>query len=467
MQEDSTVDIRPEQEGEFWRTTWEFVVTTPSEQRHYPIHRSVVLLDFGDEQPHLQFHWLKGHLIFANLRKSVPLVHRRAPSVGGELEVGESLSWGPGWTLRLHDRANQNRATLECYSDPFYARIWPIEPTTSQIGRAGRRANQVILAHPTISREHATLAWEGSEVLVTCDSSSALVLVDGEQVQPGQPAPVQDGAMLQLGALLFQFRLLPPSFVPASNGKIHLQSLGTFQVKLGDKLLVEKVWRTQSMRWLLARLGLEWGRPLAVELLLNEFWPEKKEASARNNLNFNLSSLRQLFRSKAMVADPFLRGAGSVQLHPDLLEEHDVVRFRDTLAQAGQVIRDSPLQGLKLYERALALYTGPYLPGCYMEWAQLVRERLEQEVLQAGRAAIQGCLDQKMYHQIQSLAPKLLAIDPCCTATHSVLLSLEAHSAADLARLYKTYCQAMEEQLSLPPDPQVTRVYENALTQKT
>ena len=465
--EDSTVSVTIDDEGDFLKSSLEFVLSEPGgQQRRYPLQRTLMRLDFGEPFPDLSFRWLKGVLLFTNLRKSSSLLHRRQVSWGGEIQVGDVLSWGPGFSLRLFDRSGQSRATLECYSDPFYARIWPIDRSFSRIGRAGRRDNEVELAHPTISREHATLAWDGPGPSLICDSSKAVVVVDGEKLEGGQRRHLQDGALVQLGGLLFHFRLLSQvADAPPPLHKLYLQTLGSFQVRIGEQFLAEKVWRTQSMRWLLARLGLEWGRAVPLESLLSEFWPDKPESSARNNLNFNLSQLRSLIRANSQVTEPFLRSTGTVQLNPDLLGENDLIRLRLLLAQAEQVDREGGPQAPLLYEQAFELYRGPYLPGCYLEWACLQRDRIETEVLQAGRQALKIFWGQRLHSQIQSLAAKLLALDPCCAQTHTILLSshLETHCPSEAIRIYKLYCKNMQEQLELPPDPQISALYEQAL----
>lgn len=467
--EESTVNVTVDDEGDFLKSSLEFVLSEPGgQQRRYPLQRTLMKLDFGEPYPDLCFRWIQGVLLFSNARKSSRLLHRREISWGGEMQVGDLLSWGPGYSLRLFDRSGQSRATLECYSDPFYARIWPIDRSFSRIGRAGRRDNEVELAHPTISREHATLAWDGPGPSLICDSPKAVVVVDGEKLEGGQRRHLQDGALLQLGGLLFHFRLLSQvADAPPPLRKLYLQTLGSFQVRIGEEFLSEKVWRTQSMRWLLARLGLEWGRAVPLDSLLSEFWPDKPAASARNNLNFNLSNLRTVIRANSQVAEPFLRSTGTVQLNPDLLGENDLTRLRLLLAQAEQVAREGGPQAPLLYEQALELYRGPFLPGCYMEWAILQRDRIETEVLQAGRQALQSFWSQRMHSQIQSLAGKLLVLDSCCAHTHNLLLSslLETGCPSEAIRIYRVYCKNMHEQLALPPEPQITALYEQALQQ--
>ena len=463
--EESTVSVTVDDDGDFLKSSLEFVLSEPGgQQRRYPLQRTLTRLDMGEPYPDLSFRFLQGVLLFTNLRKSSRLLHRREVSWGGEMQVGDLLSWGAGFTLRLFDRSGQSRATLECYSDPFYARIWPIDRSFSRIGRPGRRENEVELLHPTISREHATLAWDGPGPSLSCDSEKAVVVVDGEKLEGGQRRHLQDGALLQLGALLFHFRLLSQvAEGPPPLRKLYLQTLGSFQVRIGEEFLAEKVWRTQSLRWVLARLALEWGRAVPLESLLSEFWPDKPESRARNNLNFNLSHLRSVIRASSQVAEPFLRSTGTIQLNPELLGENDLIRLRMLLSQAEQVAREGGVQAPMLYEQALELYQGPYLPGCYLEWACLQRDRIESEVLQAGRQALQIFWEQRLHSQIQSLAAKLLVLDPCCAQTHVVLLSslLERQNSGEASRVYRAYCKSMQEQLDLPPDPQVSALLQN------
>lgn len=447
--DDTTAATSLSEEGEFLKSSWELTLAGPEGVRRFPLYRTV--LKMGP----LRFTWLGGHLFFN--AESGQVIHRREPVTSGELHPGETLVWDDQ-VVTLHDRAGQTRATLECYTDPFYARIWPIDQRHSRIGRPGKRDNEILINHPTISREHASLSWDPPGPSLRCDSPTATVLVEGQKLSAGEMRNLEDGALVQLGDLLFQFRLLSqpgPEANPVPR-QLYVTSLGSFQVRLGKDYITEKSWRTQAVRWLLARLALEWGRAVPVEVLLDDFWPEMSEDKSRNNLNYTISTLRQVLRGN-QEPDPILRATGTLQLNPHLLADHDVVRLQQALLRGWQ----NPQLAPAAYREALDLYAGPYLPGCYLDWAVQCRQRLEQQILQAGLVLLETYHHDGLHAEVLTVGHKLLEIDPTCQQSCRGLMRahLSRRNAAEALRVYEKFRDTLEREFNLPPTADLTDEY--------
>ena len=424
--DEATVATSLSHEGDFIKSTWEVTHTGRDGQvSHFPVYRTVVTVE------PVRFTLIKGQLHFVS---SVALMHRRAPVFEGVLQVGETLAWAGG-VLTLQDRSGEVRGSLECYTEPFYSRIWTINSKVTHIGRPGKRFNEVEIDHPTVSREHAVLDWP----VLRSDSAT---LVDGHPV--GEGLELSDGALVQLGDLLFQFRLLAEP--GPQSMRLNVNSLGSFQARLGSELITEKSWRTQAVRWMLARLALEWGRPVPVDVLLEQFWPDMPEEKSRNNLNYTISTLRQILRNSE-GPDPLLRATGSLQLRPDFLGEHDVVNLQQALKREN-------------FAGALDLYA-TYLPGCYLDWAEGMRTHLEQQTLQGGLRLLERSLQESDFTAVLTYGPKLLQIDPTCQQTG--LAMLRAHHPAEAVRFYERFRETLQTELGLPPIPELTAVYEQAL----
>lgn len=418
FEEEPTASINVSEEGVFFKSSLEITLTLGEEVRHYPVYRTVLRVD------PVRFTVVNGQLHFESSRV---VEHRREMVIRGILSVGESLSW-EGGLLELHDRSGQVRGSLECYTDPFYSRIWSLVGEVVHIGRPGKRKNELELNHPTISREHAELRFEATGPRLLSQGPS---WVEGEPVGP-EGVALSDGALLQLSDLLFQFRLLN---APAARGRVEVVSLGSFQVRVDGELITEKAWRTQSVRWLMARLALEWGRPVAVEKLLEEFWPEMPEDKSRNNLNYSLSTLRQLLKAP----DSVLRATGSVQLAPSFLGTHDLVELQRAMKAED-------------WGRAVDLY-GEYLPGCYADWAEGLRRQLEQQTLQGGLRLLESGGD-------VALAGKLLALDPFCQP--ACLALMRGSTPSEAVRVFERFRKKLLSELGLPPSDELVAAYEQA-----
>lgn len=427
--DESTAAISLSEEGAFVKSTWEVTYTDSSgSERHFPVYRTILKV------PPVEFTLKKGQLHFES---PVELMHRREPARKGILGVGETLTW-EGGVLTLNDRSGKSRATLECFTDPFYSRIWTLDQKTTRIGRPGKRKNELEIDHPTVSREHAVLNWEAQGPVLT---SSGVTLVDGKAFAEGLLA---DGALVQLGDLLFQFRLLSAPAV--AQGALAVTSLGSFQVRLDGELVTEKAWRTQAVRWMLARLALEWGRPVAAERLLDEFWPEMPEEKSRNNFNYTISTLRQVLGRP----DAILRATGSLQLAPGFLGDHDLVTLQRALRSED-------------WATAVDVY-GEYLPGCYMDWADTVRGHLEQQTLQGGLRLLERYEKEERWASLIDLGAKLHSIDGTCQRT--CLGLLRAHlgrgAGVEAVRVYERFREHLQVELAMEPGPELSAMYEAA-----
>src|SRR5262249_31675626 len=113
-------------------------------------------------------------------------------------------------------------------------------------------------------------------------------------------------------------------------------------------------------------------------------------------------------------------------------------------------------------ERAVALYSGPLLEGCYEEWVLPERESREQEALQAletlaDRAAARGDHAAAIWH-----LRKAEALDGTReSAARRLMTSLEASGdPAAAMEVYRRLRQRLYETLSGAPDEATTRLFQ-------
>ena len=110
-------------------------------------------------------------------------------------------------------------------------------------------------------------------------------------------------------------------------------------------------------------------------------WPESESAQARTNLRRELHHLRVLLHDSACLRVD----DGALCCHVGLGCVVDVHDFRTACRSAVAALESQDRAGVELHGgRALALYRGPFLPGCYDDWALSVREDL-------GRTCVDLC----------------------------------------------------------------------------
>lgn len=157
-------------------------------------------------------------------------------------------------------------------------------------------------------------------------------------------------------------------------GRLSIKLLGTFQVALaGAPITGLDSPRLQS---LLARLVLSPGTGIERAVLAYELWPESTDAQARGNLR------KLLFLLVRRLPDP------------ERLIEHDrhTIRWRSDAPSTIDVTEFTrltrPDAAAADLERGVALYGGPFLPGCYDDWIVAARETLHNAYVDAlGRLA--------------------------------------------------------------------------------
>lgn len=474
-EQDETAKVQANIDGRYLRTSLEFSLRDATGlSRRFPLHKSPTKIGPKGTRkvdieiatgPIVYLTWLQGRLFF-DRQDSGLLRHNGVEAERGEFKAGDTLELGQE-VLELWETSQVIRATLECYSDPFYARIWPIEQPQTSIGRPGKRNNAVVLDHQTVSREHATLLCDASGPSIQCESGG-LLIIDGEEVPQGQSSRLKDGDLVQFGELLFRFRLLKaPEPELAIPSKLQIQSFGQLRVSRAGIAIGEKSWRTQAMKWLLARLALEWGRPVASEVLLELFWPDLPPDRSKNNLNYTVSSLRQLLKSDDNDrADYLLRTNQSLQLNPEILGQHDVSQFQSLLSQANlSSERGRDERSWEALSAALQLYQGPYLDGCFMDWAVNHRTRLEREALDAGQKLLDYRFECQDLDGVLHCSSMLLRIDECCQIAY--LARMRVHNQRgqfrDALSAYECCARILEEQLSVDPDPSLREQCEIAV----
>ncbi|MFN8610624.1 MAG: BTAD domain-containing putative transcriptional regulator [Vulcanimicrobiota bacterium] len=460
MNDDATLQVTPRIE-EGVQTSLELHVRRPDGSASvYPFHRVSLELDLGEGK--LQFKFHQGQVSFRNQVVSEPLYKDGELIRSGRLEVGAGLEYC-GHRLRLWD-AGQELAYLKGYSSPYSGEIWPLPEGEHPLGRPGQRPNAIQLDHPTVSRKHATIAVQAGRPQLLAESATNPVCVGGQPIEPGRWVELKEGDLLEIGDLVFRFHCPAGQSRPEHSSLIRVQCLGDFQASLSGNPVSEKDWKTQQIKWLFARLAYAWGKPVAVEGLMEELWPEFSSERAKNNLNYSLSTLRQLLRSnlaeEIKSSELILRSSSSLQLNPELLDQNDVVYLHRQLA----LVRQGESWELAA-ERAVAAYSGPLLQDCYLEWVGPVRQSLELEVLDVAKRLLEHRAEQKNWEGSVTVGGHVLRIDPC--AQWACVLLMQAlrcsQRASEALRVYEQTRKTLWKELEVEPEMELLREHQLAL----
>ncbi|MFN8614103.1 MAG: response regulator, partial [Vulcanimicrobiota bacterium] len=162
--------------------------------------------------------------------------------------------------------------------------------------------------------------------------------------------------------------------------ELRLLSLGPFEVLVEGRRLEERQFRSQKIRFLLACLDSH-EKSVHEEVLLEVFWPDDPPSKAKQHLYTATSVLRRCLRPSSWPheLEYVTRSQGMLCLNRELPIYSELNNLR-------QVLRDASLareqeSELSRLRQVFALDRNSYLDGCYMDWALLLRQKLEDDVI--------------------------------------------------------------------------------------
>ncbi|MBN1147939.1 MAG: hypothetical protein JXA78_11845 [Anaerolineales bacterium] len=219
---------------------------------------------------------------------------------------------------------------------------------------------------------------------------------------------------------------------------------------------------------LLCYLLLNKPHPHHRERLASLFWGDNPTQTARKYLRNALWRLRQVFQAAGASPDEYIFvSEENIAFASDSPHWVDVDIFEEAVVACLNVRAAELSQAhIASLEAAVDLYIGDLLEGTYEDWCLYDRERLRLLYLNA--------LNKLMsYHTIQASYPlsldyggRLLALDNTQERVHRQMMWLhwrQGDRSAAVAQ-YKACCQALSEDLGLPPMQATRQLYEKILS---
>jgi predicted ATPase/DNA-binding SARP family transcriptional activator len=249
-----------------------------------------------------------------------------------------------------------------------------------------------------------------------------------------------------------------PLFV--MDARVYINLLGELRVSFGDGREPLTRFRTQKAAALLAYMALHPRQNHGREVLLELFWPDKDEATGRDNLSTALAQLRrQLEPGGSGTGGLLVADRQTVRLHPAAFTT-DVMAFEKGLEEANRV--PDPAAKAALLGEAVSLYKGELLPSFYDDWALREQGRL------AGRYA--DALEQwgMALERADDIAGAIAALRRCVAADplreeayRSLMRLLCATQGPAAAKsVYQELTRYMREQMDAAPSLETRRLFE-------
>jgi predicted ATPase/DNA-binding SARP family transcriptional activator len=241
---------------------------------------------------------------------------------------------------------------------------------------------------------------------------------------------------------------------------LSISLLGAFSVALGGEVIADDAWRLRKAKTLIKLLALAPERRMHAGEAAELLWPDRDQASARNNLH------QAIFAARRALDSIGLDGAACLELHDDLIELCseapvwiDVEAFEEAGARA-RAGRDA-----SAYRAALDSHEGELLPeDRYEEWTATRRDAFHELRLALGieLAALEAEVDPAA--AIDRLRA-VLVDEPLHEPAHRALMRLYVGGG----RRQEALAQFQELKLGLrrefedEPDDETRRLYREIL----
>ena len=243
--------------------------------------------------------------------------------------------------------------------------------------------------------------------------------------------------------------------------------LGPFDVALHGTAMPP--WRSQKAASLLKYLLLHSDRqPTRRDILTDAFWPYSSAASARNNLNVTIYTLRRVLHEVEPDRLHIVYSQGAYFLNPDLERWLDVEAF----AAACRLGQGSFEQGdaagaLKSYSDARRLYRGPLLDADTSgEWFLDDQRRLHEEHRTVLERMGQILFERGSLRASAALGEELVQDDPCRESAHQLLM--RCYAGLDqpqlMVRQYQRCVELLRRELAVDPHPSTRALFSTLST---
>jgi DNA-binding SARP family transcriptional activator/tetratricopeptide (TPR) repeat protein len=205
---------------------------------------------------------------------------------------------------------------------------------------------------------------------------------------------------------------------------------------------------------LLALLASSRSRPQSRDKLVAWLWPERDVEHARNLLNQSVHALRRAVGEAGVISvqNELRLDAASVSC--------DVVAFEDAIA-AGEL------------ERAIGLYTGPFLDGFHLpgasefeHWADGERDRLRRSYARCLESLAQAAEERREWRSAVERWRRLVSEEPYdARVTLRLMSALEgAGDRAGALRQARRHTLALDQEFGAGPDPDVVALADRLRT---
>jgi LuxR family transcriptional regulator, maltose regulon positive regulatory protein len=229
------------------------------------------------------------------------------------------------------------------------------------------------------------------------------------------------------------------SLAPFAPPRLRLYTLGANRVLLDERPITSADWQTQKTRDLFFLL-LSSRNGMLKEVAGEAIWPECSPAQLKLRFKNTLYRIRHALHQEVILFED-----GRYEFNRDLDYECDLELFWERLEEARKAA--NPGHQIRLYQSALELYRGVYLPEVDGAWVEIERERVRQAYERAGLDLARLQWEAGEQDGVLETCHTLLEHEPSQEESHCLIMKVNADrgNRAAVTAQYERCRQALAE----------------------
>ncbi len=239
---------------------------------------------------------------------------------------------------------------------------------------------------------------------------------------------------------------------------------GPPQISLGGSRV--KDFPTEKVKLLFCYLVLFQRVPHTRHVLAGLLWGNCTELNARHSLSTAIWRLRQWLSDLPVKPSAYLSIEDKqIVFKTPSASWLDVAEFEERIRSARQAGAASPNSASALH-RAVELYRGELLEGCYADWCLAERNRLHELYLHALLQLMVHCSAKRDYPQAITFGQRILDDDPLREEIHREVIKLFVlnHQPVEALRQYQRCQTALREELGIEPMPETQALFQQLIS---
>jgi len=247
--------------------------------------------------------------------------------------------------------------------------------------------------------------------------------------------------------------------------KVYIYTLGKFYIRDGDNIVSESTSRSKRMWEVFKYLLSHRDKSFFPEIILDKIWPEKDYSDPNTVMRAQMFRLRQALSAgepERSLSANIVFSQGCYHWENNIVCWIDADEFKDLAARAKVAGGNNPEEAIRLYQDAIDIYKGEYLPeSSFSEWIAPIRSYYHDIYISCVFDLVDLLKGRHAYEQIIRLCEKAAAIDYFEEGIHVRMIeAMLAEGLTTRARAhYNEVTSTFYREMGVKPSDEMKKLY--------